>query len=130
MKCLRALSKPMLAELAEGQDFSYARTGELVSIPKTFCPDSGSQSCHCHRVFVGLTTGNPATLAIVCEDEPEFLADEIDSFESITEDTILITSEDIPLHGLSSLAATLHNVEVGTIIRVHREDGVLSVSAW
>lgn len=130
MKFLRALTKPMLSEIAERQDFSFARPGEILSIPKLVCPESGSNSCHCHRVFVGLESGNPATLAVVCEDEPEFIADETGAFDNLSDEIITDQNEDIVLHGLSMVADTLRRLEVGSIIRVNHENGILSLSAW
>lgn len=132
IKCLRALSSPMAAEHGCFDDLFLAAPGELLSIPVHACREKHNPHCQCRRVFVGISTGNPATLAQVSLCSEEEITSECNSSpdiirtyeEALTEDGIL-------LHDPHGIAYAIRHFDVGSIIRVDRtEKGVLLRDTW
>ncbi len=132
IKCLRALPQAMAAEHGAHDDLFLAAPGELLSIPVHACREKNNPRCQCRRVFVGINTGNPTTLArvSVCS------ADEINSACDNSTDIVRTFEEDAPedgilLHDPNGVAYAIRNFETGSIIRVDRtNETVVLQDTW
>lgn len=126
IKCLRALPAAMAAEHALPGDVALAAPGELLSIPVHICREHNNPECQCRRIFVGLHSGQPSTLARVCIEELEEVLNESSQGSVVMpcNDDVDISS-DIVLHGVESLAYALRHFEPGTLLRVTRTAGAV-----
>lgn len=132
IKCLRALSLPLAAEHSTREDILMAAPGELLSIPVDACDQQNNPHCQCRRVFVGLQTGQPTTLARVCLADPAELHSEADVSPDVIPYTFAgDTSDGIVLHGVECMAGALRHFEPGTLLRVNRtRSKVYLVDTW
>lgn len=120
-KCIRALSLPLAAEHSTRDDILMAAPGELLSIPVHACDQQNNPHCQCRRVFVGLQTGQPTTLARVCLADPAELHRETDASPGIIPYTVAgDTSDGVVLHGVECMASALRHFEPGTLLRINR----------
>jgi len=132
IKCLRALPLPMAAEHGTDADIFMAAPGELLSIPVHACREQNNPNCQCRRVFVGLATGNPTTLAQVCLCSSEEIEHECDS----SSDVVWATDEEVGddsilLHDPQGIAYAIRQLSVGSIVRVDRsEDAIVLQDTW
>lgn len=131
-KCIRALSMPLAAEHSTRDDILMAAPGELLSIPVHACDQENNPHCQCRRVFVGLQTGQPTTLARVClVDEAEVDAEASSSGEVVPYVVAGDTGDGVVLHGVKCMAHALRHFEPGTLLRVNRVmDKVYLEDTW
>ena len=113
-------------------DLFLTAPGELLSIPVHACREKNNPHCQCRRVFVGISSGNPTTLArigLCATTEVEIECDSSSTVVRGTEEEL--ADQGILLHEPAGIAYAIRQFEVGTIVRVDRtEDSVLIEDTW
>jgi len=135
IKCLRALPTAMAAEHGQPGDIFLAAPGELLSIPVHACQEKNNPKCQCRRVFIGLSSGQPTTLARVGVSgllQVQNECDQSDAIARVMDDLDReVPNDGVLLHNPEGLAYAIRNFAPGTILRVSRtEDSILLEDTW
>ena len=126
MKCRRALPTARAAEHGSISDIFLAAPGELLSIPVHACREKDNPRCQCRRVFVGLGTGQPTTLARISTCSIDEIDRECENSSDVFQTYDENPSEDgILLHELRALAHAIRQFEIGSIVRVDRTENAV-----
>lgn len=123
-KCLRALPMPLATEHAGTDEILLTIPGEILSIPLHACPEEHNPGCQCRRVFVGLQSGQPTTLARVSTSAHDDFAHECDVNPKLV--SYSETEPDEPgviLHSIQCIEKALTDFQPGTLLRIHRVKG-------
>ena len=129
-KCLRALPLAMASEHGTSSDLFLAAPGELLSIPLHSCAEASNPSCQCRRIFIGLESGNPTTLARVCTADLDDLDRECRNSDAV----IMAIPQEVDdnvtaLLGIAEVAEALQHYAIGSVVRVDRTNQSLSICA-
>lgn len=136
MKCLRALSVPMAAEQGESGDIFLTAPEEILTIPIGACKEETNPACQCRRIFVGLSSAQPTTLARVSLCRGGEVRQIIDSNSKIMgEEEATRTSGNgsglVSLHDPKAIAYAIRHFDVGALVRVQRTaDSIMIEDIW
>jgi hypothetical protein len=86
MRSIRALPEALFSEFSEPGDMHHANPGELLSIPTQVCDEDGAVEeppCMCRKMFLGLSSSRPTTLALVCEEDETVVYEESDESNAV-----------------------------------------------
>ncbi len=120
-KCLKALTSPLAAEHTLPDDILLAAPGELLSIPVHACREEHNPACQCRRVFVGIETGNPTTLARVCLADADTVHYQVEADSKVIPYTMAPdVSDGMVLHGVDCVANALRHFRPGALLRINR----------
>lgn len=132
LKCIRALPSAMAEEHSQYGDIVMTAPGELLSIPVHPCGEKDNPHCQCRRVFVGISTSQPTTLARVHSESEDNLTRESHANPMIKSSNSTTNNDmGILLFGLNELAYALRDFEIGSLLRINRtEDAIYLVDTW
>lgn len=136
MKCLRALSVPLAAEHGESGDIFLTAPEEILTIPIGACKEETNPACQCRRIFVGLSSAQPTTLARVSMCKGSEIRQIVDNSSKVMgEEEAARRSASgsglVSLHDPKAIAYAIRHFDVGAFVRVQRTaDSIMIEDIW